>query len=159
MINSVLKKQSGYALILVLLIITILAVIATPIISKILSGSLQYKKAEQHIQIDNLREMGIIYMESVVNQAINDIETVQVKPDNLVEYKERLTSKINPENQISKKFKEEGYQFQLKVNSIDIDDEENAIIIRYQVTPSLKNTFDDINTSYEVIHLTKDSEK
>ncbi|MBW8350213.1 hypothetical protein K0H71_12265 [Bacillus sp. IITD106] len=159
MINSVLKKQGGYALILVLLIITILAVIATPIISNILNSSLQYKKAEQNIQIENLREMGITYMESVVNQAINKIETDQVKPVNLEEYKERLTSYINPDNPITKKFKENGYQFRLRVDSINKDDAKNEIIIHYQVTPSLKNTFDDANSYDEEIHLTKEGEK
>lgn len=161
MINSLLKKERGYALILVLLIITILAIIATPIISNILNSTLQYKKAEQNIQMDRLREMGITYMESVVEQAISKNKyTGSESKDDLENYANKIKSDILQYIPVTKQFKEKGYQFHLEVEPVFMVKDSN-IIISYQVTPSLKNTFDDSNTSVEevIIHFKKKEEK
>ncbi|MBS4216994.1 hypothetical protein KHA96_01555 [Bacillus sp. FJAT-49711] len=161
--NNYIKKQNGYALILVLLIITIIAVLTPPIISSIMSSTHQYKKVEQNIQIENLREMGITYLEGVVEQSVNKLNTEIKYSNDSVEYKNKLESNIAkfiPGNQITKKFKEEGQQFRLKINLVNID-KNNQIVIDYQVTPSLNNSFDDTNTSNEeaIVHLVQETDK
>ncbi|MCJ8006995.1 hypothetical protein ACFFF5_00245 [Lederbergia wuyishanensis] len=153
MINYLIKKQRGYALIVVLLIITIIAIITPPLISKIMNGALQYKKAEQNIQLEKLREMGITYIKSVVNESVNEINTEADALDNPTAYKNKVESyilQVLPEFQITKKFNKSENQFRLIINSINLDTS-NRIVITYQITPSIKNNVDEKYTSQEEI--------
>src|SRR5690625_2303557 len=82
--NNTILDQKGYALIVVLLIITVVAIISPTIISKIMSSTLQYKHSEKKIQSEHLEQMGIKYMKIAIDHAKpNDEGDINVFKKNL----------------------------------------------------------------------------
>lgn len=88
-----LNKQNGYTLVLVLLIITIIFIIATPLINSVLNSSEQFNKTEEQIQLDKTYEMGKTYFRNYVINALNkgednvDIQhALEGKEINFLEY-------------------------------------------------------------------------
>src|SRR5690625_1290410 len=71
MMKKVINTQSGYALLIVLLTITLIGIMAPVIASKLLSSSHQYYQAERNIQMKNLENMGIVYFEQSAHPLIN----------------------------------------------------------------------------------------
>lgn len=159
MINSLFKKQSGYALILVLLAITLIGVLSIPIVNSVLNSSQQYQKTEQNIQKEKLREMGIVYMESVVNNAINNLTTLlndgNFSLTTSEQYKNQLQSellKIVPElnSGAVKVIEEDRFMFSIKINSMELTADKN-IIISYTVIPSINRNIEAKNASDEEV--------
>ncbi|MFC5464091.1 hypothetical protein [Lederbergia graminis] len=144
--NSLRKNQSGYALITVLLIIAIIGVVTPPIISNIINSTQQFKRSEENIQLEKLREMGINYMENSLQHIVNNSEP----PTGLEQYKTELESKLYqfvPELGLRKEMKEDAHAFRLIVESVEI--EGNDLKITYRVTPTLNGIFEESNSSVE----------
>ncbi|WP_262174251.1 type II secretion system protein [Saccharococcus sp. Marseille-Q5394] len=161
MTNRLLRKQNGYTLIWVLLIVVLIGVLTPPLVSKVLSSKLQVQRTEKAIQLEKVRLMGVTYMESVINHA-ND-ELVK-KSDSLLDskqYKESLQQKINEidsqfTNEVVKVLKVNGQQFRLKINTIKIIDD-NKVVITYAVTSSLNDsTQPKVSNEEVVIHIVKE---
>ncbi|MCM3636562.1 type II secretion system GspH family protein [Sporosarcina luteola] len=160
MMKNILKKQNGYTLIWVLLIVVLIGVLTPPLVSKVLSSKLQVQKTEKAIQMESMRQMGITYMESVINLAN---EQLIEKSDSLLDskqYKEKLQTKINEinpdfRNGVVKLLKDFGHQFRLEIT--DIKENEDEVVVEYVVTASL-NGYTEPKVSYEevVIHIVKE---
>ncbi|NEU29786.1 type II secretion system protein [bacterium LRH843] len=65
------NEQRGYALIVVLLTITIIGIAAPVIVTSLLNSSHQYQKAEKDIQLTKLAEMGVVYFDRTVHNYIS----------------------------------------------------------------------------------------
>ncbi|WP_368503327.1 hypothetical protein AB3N04_13875 [Alkalihalophilus sp. As8PL] len=69
---KMIKNQRGYALLIVLLIITVIGIFAPILISNLMNSSIQFEKAEQDIQMQKMKEMGEMYAErALVNARSN----------------------------------------------------------------------------------------
>lgn len=153
--KNILKKQSGYTLIWVLLIVVIIGVLTPPIVSKVLSSKLQVQKTEKEIQLENVRQMGITYMESVINLAN---EKLVEKPDSLLDskqYKDELQRKIIEidsgfRTEVVKVLKENAHQFRLKTTAYEVRGTED-VVVKYTVTSSLNGGASESKVSNEEV--------
>jgi competence protein ComGC len=66
--NSILKNQKGYALVLVLLIITIIGIISIPLINSVISSAKQNDISAEDIELYNQSEMGMKYFQNFTNE-------------------------------------------------------------------------------------------
>lgn len=139
--KSFLEKEKGYALIVVLLVITVILILSPTIISKIVNSTLQYKHAEENIQIDHLERMGIEYMESAIAKAKTKISPPSDEEEfTLEDCKNQFENELDrliPE-ELTKQLKMDSFQFHVKINRIAVSN--GQINVDYTVDSSLKET-------------------
>lgn len=68
------KNEKGYALLIVLLIITLIAIFIPFLLTSTINGSKQVDTAERSIQLASLQEMGYVYIDSAVKKVIEEIK-------------------------------------------------------------------------------------
>ncbi|WP_100371703.1 type II secretion system protein [Bacillus sp. FJAT-45037] len=66
------KNEKGYALILVLLTITMIGIFIPVLLSNLLSNANQFKLAEENLQRIKLEDMAQVYINKSVNLAVNN---------------------------------------------------------------------------------------
>ncbi|MBY0123969.1 hypothetical protein [Bacillus sp. S/N-304-OC-R1] len=150
-----LKTQTGYALIIVLLTITIISIFTPLLINKLLNSTTQFQRTEEVIQLNKLTSMGEIYIEKAINKAGD-----QSKEEVLNWLKQIDPSKPYPTNQeISDKYYEffisnldnfiqngllisevnlNGDKFIIEINNVYLNNS-STIDVGYTITPSLNN--------------------
>lgn len=153
MTTNVLKKQNGYTLIWVLLIVVLIGILTPLIASKVISSKLQVQKTEQSMQLEKVRQMGVAYMESVIKHANEELADESDSLLDSKQYNEKLQQKMIQINhdfnsEVVKTLKQNGPRFSLEINPSEI--EEDKVIISYTVTYSLNNSIPPKESTEEV---------
>ncbi|OLS36328.1 hypothetical protein BTR22_12565 [Alkalihalophilus pseudofirmus] len=68
------KNQHGYALLVVLLIITVIGIFAPILVNNVLSSSKQFIKVEEQMQHEKLANMAYLYIDKSVEETAKDFE-------------------------------------------------------------------------------------
>ncbi|WP_226036523.1 hypothetical protein [Aquibacillus saliphilus] len=153
------KNQRGYALVIVLLTITIIALFIPPIMSNVMSSALQFQRTGEKLQLTKLEEMGQFYFESALEGATigakdSLTQWLDNQPDSIIDdneaivdkYKTELESELNsfePELEI----KLNDSRIKIILDSISV--ENRTISVSYTITPSLDSQYDDSNSLTE----------
>ena len=156
---KLLKNQVGYALVIVLLTITVIMILIPPILSNLLNSTQQYQTTEQRLQLTKLEDMGVIYFKKALNNATEEARTnvlvwledqSNAASDNVAiinQYKEELQSSLGnyglgSELEIIVEPNEE--RFKIMIDSITIEDNTN-LSVKSSIIPSLDNKYDESN--------------
>lgn len=163
-----LKEQRGYALIIVLLIITIIGIFTPLIMNKLLNNTHQFQKTEEKMQLNKLSDMGVIYVEHAIDKAGEDasikvsrwLQEIQEKQENdpnvltptdseiAEKYKQFFESELDtyiPNRILIQEMSEQKYQFKIEIDPPNLEND-NTIDVSYTITPSLDTKFDEKNT-------------
>ncbi|MED3571439.1 hypothetical protein [Cytobacillus praedii] len=155
-----LKEQGGYALLIVLLAVTLIGIFTPLIFSKLMNSTQQFQKTEQGIQLHKLSEMGTVYVENAISVAGNHAKEGVTKwikqkdptkpaPTNqeISEYFYRLfTAELGnyiPSPSFIKEMSDPKYKFKMAIDSISLGN--STLDVSYTITPSLNNQFDGKN--------------
>lgn len=156
-----LKQQKGYALILVLLIITIIGLFLPLLMSNILSSSHQYEKTEKMIQLEKISEMGVIYVERAIDLAseqarLNTLSWIESQEESVPDtseiinqYKSFLITSLtyyNLDSEFEMIFDEESYRYKAIINLIDNG---TNLKVKYTITSSIDREYQETNTREE----------
>ncbi|WP_409971962.1 type II secretion system protein [Bacillus sp. Bva_UNVM-123] len=153
------NEQKGYALILVLLTITIIGIFTPMIFSKLINNTQQFKKTEEQLQLRKLSDMGIIYVESAIDKASENAYQEVLDWLNKIKEKMELDPKIKaptqseivekyyqifsnekleeyiPSRMVTTKMSDEKFQFKKQIDSIAL--ENNKLTVYYTIFPSV----------------------
>ncbi|RCW66391.1 hypothetical protein [Saliterribacillus persicus] len=157
------KNQNGYALLIVLLSITIIMLLIPPILVNILNATTQYKKTEELIQLEKMEVMGITFVEHAIEAASNTAlenleEWMENQSSSVLENNAAIISRyeveleaelatygLNPQHEII--LDPAKFRFKMEIKEIDIED--STIILSYDITPSATGQYHDENVISE----------
>lgn len=120
--SNIIKKQDGYTVLIVLLIIVVIGLAAPPLVSSVMNSSVQYKKSEENVQLENVVDMGKQYFRSSVEKMIYQ--------DNLFNGKTATEVKETLSN--------------IDYKQVDLDNEKPGENIRFELSYNYKNGNDPI---------------
>jgi hypothetical protein len=144
------KNEKGYALIIVLLTITVIMLVVPVLVSTMLNSSKQFQMTEEEIQLTKLAAMGVQYTEKAVEvaseaakqktlawieqQSLASDPSEEAKRSKFIEFlKEELQNSFFPSDQIVISLQPNRYMYRVEV-SID-----NSV--KYTVFPSVNGQF------------------
>lgn len=116
-------NQSGGALVLVLITITVIGILVPILMSNILSSASQYQKTEESFQRAKLEEMAELYFEKTVKQVSYSINSQENSPENTVEFLAELDDVLSNYFSVVLTGLEDGNQ-NFELQGIDIDENE-----------------------------------
>lgn len=157
-----LKGQRGYALLMVLLAVTLIGIFTPLIVSKLMNSTQQFQKTEQGIQLHKLSDMGTVYVENAIEVAGNHAkegvtqwlkqkDPAKPAPTNQeisAYFYQLFTSEIEnyiPSSSFIKEMSDPKYKFKIIIDSISLGN--STLDVSYTITPSLDNHFDEKNGS------------
>ena len=131
-------KQQGYALIIVLLIITIIGLLAPPLINSVLNSSLQAQKAEENIQTEKLIDMGKTYSRNNILKIVEE-QSQKRSTDEMIVYLEQNLE--NKEQTLDFEIEQIEADFSIKYTDVSRSGEDsNEINIHYTVKGTIDNS-------------------
>ncbi|WP_407272736.1 hypothetical protein [Radiobacillus sp. PE A8.2] len=123
-------NQQGYALVLVLLTITVIGILTPPIINSLLNSTQQYQRSEENIQLQKLIEMGKMYARKEIEVVLTPL------PTSLDEAKATLQSSLTIE-EVSLDSSNDNMSFTVSYKDYVI--EANELKITYEITAKLED--------------------
>ncbi|RSL34759.1 hypothetical protein D7Z54_02660 [Salibacterium salarium] len=140
--NSYIRNQKGYAILVVLLTITMIGIMVPVVMSNIMNSSTQYNETEEDIQLNKLAEMGAFHFEKeaerIKEQTKTSIENMEkIEDDDDVELMFYTYIENSSLNGYEKTITLEENQEQFTITQNTMNRHEDKIVIDYTVSPSL----------------------
>ncbi|NLP50318.1 hypothetical protein [Bacillus sp. RO1] len=146
---NVVRNDKGYTILIVLLTIVVIGLIAPPLINSVMSSSLQNKKTEENVQLENLTEMGIHYFRNDVAKNITASGMTTAKsPDEIM----AVLKKVDEAELISLDTDSGTMKYRVGyINEVRYDPEDsNYILIDYMSEAYVNDAKDDKVETYRL---------